>query len=154
MENKNKPFQAIYGANELPFKDDGAFEQINYLSGLTKREYAAIHCIEMPPAYFIPTMRNRPKEVSNLYYAFGAVSNHPHKELFKYFIDGKWLTNEDLDPEATTDRVPEIPESLKIQVKNHIVKLRKWKKRDDAWKLEFDLQRIKQWRYLVADCLL
>lgn len=142
MENKHTPAIPL-PTNELlgtPYQ------------GLTKREYAAIHCNEPIPNWFEPEMRKRPKEVHNLNFTFGPGSDHPSKEYFKYFRDGKWqdkpLTG------GCAEEIALIPESLKIEVKNHIIKLRKWAKREREWKKDWARECLKQWRYYFADSLL
>lgn len=123
-------------------------------TGLTKREYAAIHCNEPIPAWFIPNFRKRPAEICTLREEFGPSSDHPNKEYFKYFnLDSKkFMRSGPLH--GTTEIIPEIPESFKIEVSNYVIRFRKYIKRVDEWQKEYNRERLKQWRYYFADMLL
>lgn len=115
-------------------------------TGLTKLEYAIIHCNVPAPEWFKPKMPEKPKHPGYSNDVFGKVSNHPNKELYiKYFNDE---TEDWHDPEN------KVPIELKKEVKNHLDKFEPYLKLNSEWEEQFKIQKIVQWKVYYSNSLL
>lgn len=113
--------------------------------GLTKLEYAMIHCNEPVPEWFKTEMPKRPVHPGYMDSVFGKNSNHPNKDFYmKHYND----ENDEWNPSV------DVLTSLYLEVKRHVIKLTKWYNKDQKWIDEERKQRMVQWRRYFAENIL
>lgn len=126
-----------------------------YQAGIDLRDYFAAHAPEVPD-WFKPDIPEKPKHPGYMHNTFGKGSGHPHADVFIQRWDEEeedWYSVEFIR-NIGQQQAKKIPESLKIEVANHLNNIREWRKADEIWNINKRWETVSQWRYKYADFML
>lgn len=114
-------------------------------AGLTKIQYAMIHCTEPTPGWFEPNIVAPPPQPKYLDHMFGKHSSHPHKDLYVQNYNDEseeWINKES------------IPSQLIDEVDAHNKKWNEYFEAKKQYEEKYRIEKLTQWRVYFSTHLL